>query len=103
MSVTVPVSARLDLQRGVVQNEKRQGENEPYGLAELVEQHDTYPAGHPYSWSTIGSTEDLNGRRVRGSSDNKRVMSTCSGAHPAHAHIAHSIEWPIGARSVFHH
>jgi zinc protease len=50
----------LDLQRGVVQNEKRQGENEPYGLADEVEQHDTYPAGHPYSWSTIGSMEDLN-------------------------------------------
>jgi hypothetical protein len=59
----------------------------------MVEQHDTYPVGHPYSWSTIGSMEDLNGRRVRGSSDNERVMSTCSRAYPAHAHIAHSIEW----------
>ncbi len=50
----------LDLQRGVVQNEKRQGENEPYGLADELIQHDTYPSGHPYSWSTIGSMEDLN-------------------------------------------
>jgi len=50
----------LDLQRGVVQNEKRQGENQPYGAVEEVIQHDTYPAGHPYSWSTIGSMEDLN-------------------------------------------
>jgi zinc protease len=50
----------LDLQRGVVQNEKRQGENEPYGLVDEIEQQDTYPAGHPYSWSTIGSMEDLN-------------------------------------------
>ncbi|PWU06994.1 MAG: peptidase M16 [Terriglobia bacterium] len=50
----------LDLQRGVVQNEKRQGENEPYGLVEEVTQHDTYPSGHPYSWSAIGSMEDLN-------------------------------------------
>ncbi|HEY7387556.1 MAG TPA: pitrilysin family protein [Bryobacteraceae bacterium] len=50
----------LDLQRGVVQNEKRQDENEPYGQVEEIEQHDTYPAGHPYSWSTIGSMEDLN-------------------------------------------
>jgi zinc protease len=50
----------LDLQRGVVQNEKRQGENEPYGLVEEIEQRDTYPSGHPYSWSTIGSMEDLN-------------------------------------------
>ena len=50
----------LDLQRGVVQNEKRQGENEPYGLVDELIQHDTYPAGHPYSWSTIGSMADLN-------------------------------------------
>jgi zinc protease len=50
----------LDLQRGVVENEKRQDENEPYGEVEEIEQHDTYPAGHPYSWSTIGSMEDLN-------------------------------------------
>jgi zinc protease len=50
----------LDLQRGVVQNEKRQGENEPYGLVEEIEQRDTYPAAHPYSWNTIGSMEDLN-------------------------------------------
>ena len=41
---------RLDEQRGVVQNEKRQGENQPYGkvFRQLVE--NTYPAGHPYSW-----------------------------------------------------
>ncbi|MBV9506796.1 MAG: insulinase family protein, partial [Acidobacteriia bacterium] len=50
----------LDLQRGVVQNEKRQGENQPYGLVDELEQRDTYPTGHPYSWSTIGSMEDLN-------------------------------------------
>jgi zinc protease len=50
----------LDLQRGVVQNEKRQDENEPYALAEELMQQDTYPSGHPYSWSVIGSMEDLN-------------------------------------------
>jgi zinc protease len=50
----------LDLQRGVVQNEKRQGENQPYNLAEELIQEDTYPHGHPYSWSVIGSMEDLN-------------------------------------------
>jgi len=52
--------AKLDEQRGVVQNEKRQGENEPYGgVWELITRA-TYPAGHPYSWSVIGSMEDLN-------------------------------------------
>lgn len=50
----------LDLQRGVVQNEKRQDENQPYSLPEEQIQEDTYPAGHPYSWSTIGSMDDLN-------------------------------------------
>jgi zinc protease len=50
----------LDEQRGVVQNEKRQGQNRPYGkVSELITQN-TWPAGHPYSWETIGSMEDLN-------------------------------------------
>ena len=50
----------LDEQRGVVQNEKRQGENEPYGKMWITVTENTYPRGHPYSWSTIGSMEDLN-------------------------------------------
>jgi zinc protease len=49
----------LDLQRGVVQNEKRQDENEPYALAEEEIQKNTYPAGHPYSWPVIGDMADL--------------------------------------------
>jgi zinc protease len=51
--------ARLDEQRGVVQNEKRQGENQPYGKAFSTIVENTYPRGHPYSWSVIGSMEDL--------------------------------------------
>ena len=50
----------LTLQRGVVQNEKRQGENQPYGVTEQLITENTYPAGHPYSWTVIGSMEDLN-------------------------------------------
>ncbi len=52
--------AKLDEQRGVVQNEKRQGENRPYGRVRYVLAENTYPKGHPYSWTTIGSMEDLN-------------------------------------------
>lgn len=52
--------AKLDEQRGVVQNEKRQGENQPYGVVRQLLAEYTYPAGHPYSWATIGSMEDLN-------------------------------------------
>ena len=51
--------AKLDEQRGVVQNEKRQGENQPYGRAFLNIFENTYPKGHPYSWSVIGSLDDL--------------------------------------------
>jgi len=52
--------AKLDEQRGVVQNEKRQGENRPYGKVSELITTSTYPAGHPYSWQTIGSMDDLN-------------------------------------------
>ncbi len=52
--------ARLDEQREVVLNEKRQGENEPYGKMRSLIAEAIYPAGHPYSWTTIGSEEDLN-------------------------------------------
>ncbi len=51
---------RLDEQRGVVQNEKRQGENQPYGRVFSTIAENTYPANHPYSWSVIGSMDDLN-------------------------------------------
>ncbi len=51
--------ARLDEQRGVVQNEKRQGDNRPYGRVEYSMLAGLFPAGHPYSWSPIGSMQDL--------------------------------------------
>src|ERR1041384_8181797 len=51
---------KLDLQRGVVQNEKRQGENQPYGVTEELIVKGTTPPGHPYSWTVIGLMEDLN-------------------------------------------
>jgi zinc protease len=51
--------AKLDEQRGVVQNEKRQGENQPYGRVYEVMTPSLYPKGHPYSWTVIGSMEDL--------------------------------------------
>jgi len=49
----------LTLQRGVVQNEKRQGENQPYGVTEQLITQNTYPASHPYSWTVIGDMADL--------------------------------------------
>ncbi len=51
--------AKLDEQRGVVQNELRQYLNEPYSVADELIIKGTFPPGHPYSWSVIGSLEDL--------------------------------------------
>ncbi|MGI9189507.1 MAG: M16 family metallopeptidase [Longimicrobiaceae bacterium] len=51
---------KLDVQRDVVKNERRQSyENRPYGMFWETAAHALYPEGHPYSWSTIGSMEDL--------------------------------------------
>lgn len=51
---------QLDEQRGVVQNEKRQGENQPYGRVFTILQAHSVPANHPYHHTTIGSMADLN-------------------------------------------
>ncbi len=51
--------ARLDEQRGVVQNEKRQGENQPYGRAWNAITFATYPDDHPYGHTVIGEMADL--------------------------------------------
>jgi zinc protease len=55
----VVTQERLDEQRGVVQNEKRQGDNQPYGATDYHILAGLFPSDHPYSWSTIGSMEDL--------------------------------------------
>ncbi len=49
----------LTNQIGVVQNEKRQGDNEPYGMVEYAQLEGLFPEGHPYRHSTIGSMTDL--------------------------------------------
>src|SRR3546814_11825207 len=51
---------KLDNQRGVVQNEKRQGDNQPFGLLRYEIFENLFPSGHPYHHSTISSTADLN-------------------------------------------
>ncbi len=49
----------LDLQRGVVKNEKQQGDNQPYAIVEDLVVRATYPASHPYDHTVIGEMEDL--------------------------------------------
>jgi zinc protease len=52
--------ARVNGQRDVVKNERRQNvENEPYGTAQIEIDKMLYPEGHPYRWPTIGYMEDL--------------------------------------------
>ena len=51
---------KLDAQRDIVKNERRQGvENQPYGISEDLIAPALYPSGHPYSWPVIGSMADL--------------------------------------------
>lgn len=51
---------KLDNQRDVVKNERRQNyENRPYGLADEMIAKELYPAWHPYNWPVIGSMDDL--------------------------------------------
>ncbi|HEX6314492.1 MAG TPA: pitrilysin family protein [Gemmatimonadaceae bacterium] len=53
-------SAKVDAQRDIVKNERRQGvENQPYGIATDILPPALYPKGHPYSWPVIGSMADL--------------------------------------------
>ena len=52
--------AKLDLQRDVVKNERRQRvDNVPYGRADEVIGEALFPANHPYHWPVIGSMTDL--------------------------------------------
>ena len=55
----VVTQPRLDEQRGVVKNEKRQGENRPYGRVSVTVYRASFPPGHPYRTLPIGSMADL--------------------------------------------
>lgn len=81
--------ARLDEQRGVVQNEKREGENQPYGKVEELIVKSTWPTGHPYSWTVIGSMEDLNAASL---ADVKEWFATYYGAANAVIVLAGDID-----------
>jgi zinc protease len=81
--------AKLDEQRGVVQNEKRQGENEPYGVTYELITKSTWPSGHPYSWTVIGSMEDLNAASL---DDVKEWFKTYYGAANAVIVVAGDID-----------
>ena len=90
----------LDEQRSVVQNEKRQGDNQPYGEASYLQLEGMFPEGHPYRWDTIGSLEDLNAASL---DDVKRWFETYYGAANAVLVIAGDIEPQEALQKVEHY
>ena len=84
---------KLDEQRGVVQNEKRLYENEPYTLSEELITKGTYPKEHPYSWTVVGSMDDLNAASLNDVKDwfktyygpNNAVLVIAGDINPAEA------------------
>lgn len=89
--------AKLDEQRGVVQNEKRQGDNQPYAIARELIQTACYPKGHPYSWTVIGSIEDLNDASL---ADVHEWFKTYYGPNNAVLVVAGDITPPIALEKV---
>ena len=72
---------KVDLQRGVVQNERRQSyENQPYGLAQENILQRLYPADHTYHWPVIGSMVDLNAASIEDVQQFSRTYYTPSNA-----------------------
>jgi zinc protease len=88
---------KLDEQRGVVQNEKRQGENEPYGKVWDFLTPKLYPANHPYSWTVIGSMEDLDAAKL---DDVKDWFRTYYGAANAVVVVAGDIDAQTARQKV---
>jgi len=80
---------KLDEQRGVVQNEKRQGDNQPYGKVWEHILRQVFPTTHPYSWDTIGSMEDLDAATL---DDVKEWFATYYGPNNAVLVIAGDID-----------
>lgn len=89
--------AVLDEQRGVVQNEKRQGENQPYGQVFERLLKASYPEGHPYSWSVIGSMSDLNAASLE---DVQRFFKTWYGPNNAVLVLAGDIDLATAKEKV---
>ena len=81
--------AKLDEQRGVVQNELRQYQNEPYSVTEDLIIKGTYPPNHPYSWSVGGSIEDLSNAKLE---DVHKWFATYYGPNNAVVAIAGDID-----------
>ena len=88
---------KVDIQRGVVQNERRQSyENRPYGLAQENILQRLYPPTHPYHWPVIGSMQDLQAATLE---DVRRFFQTYYTPNNATVAIAGDIS-PRDARAL---
>ncbi len=89
---------KLDGQRDVVKNERRQSyENRPYGYAFLMIFESLYPGSHPYSWPTIGSMADLSAASL---DDVKEFFRTYYAPNNASISIAGDINIASAKKSV---
>ena len=87
----VVTQPRLDEQRGVVKNEKRQGENRPYGRVSETVYRASFPPGHPYRTLPIGSMADLDAATL---DDVREWFRTYYGAANAVLVLAGDIDVP---------
>jgi len=90
---------KLDEQRGVVQNEKREDDNQPYGKVYAQIVANLFPAGHPYSWETIGSMDDLNAASL---DDVRRWFETYYGPNNATLVLAGDVDLATAKTKVRH-
>jgi len=90
----------LDEQRGVVQNEKRQGENRPYAGIYDRQRAGMYPVGHPYRHSVIGSMEDLDAASLE---DVREWFEKYYGASNAILVLAGDIDLATAKEKVSHY
>ncbi|WP_170113437.1 M16 family metallopeptidase [Ahniella affigens] len=87
----------LDEQRGVVQNEKREGDNSPYGKTFESMLMGLFPEGHPYRWEIIGSMDDLNAATL---TDVKHWFETWYGPANTVLVLAGDIDVPTAKEKV---
>jgi predicted Zn-dependent peptidase len=91
---------KLDNQRSVVQNEKRQGDTQPFGLTEYAQIAGLFPADHPYGHSTIGSMADLDAASLE---DVKGWFRQHYGPNNAVLVLAGDIDVPAARKMVERH
>lgn len=88
---------KLDEQRKVVKNEKRQGDNQPYGKFFYQLTNNCFPSGHPYNHTVIGSMDDLEAASL---DDVKKWFNDYYGAANAVICIAGDIDTNVALEKV---